>query len=374
MYGKLARGEKTKSLTTEDLINLYLQREERKISPIPKTGITRSSFQRKRTYLNVWKRYIDEELKMSKTPIEKIPSDTTRDFGYWIQRQEKRSSHQKTGYSSDYINSVSSEVLKMYRDVGIRDRYISQSHIPEIDFLKAQPSNQAKRDIFSVDEYLNFAKHLRTNKYLKPENSTLEEQGKRSMFREFIGISYNTGMRPSELLKLKWGDISINITDSKDDQKIFRIIKVRSENSKTGRMRSVNGPVGRRFERLKNTFEKLGFECNPETYIFRNIHPRMKGENVPYKKSMFSKRLVDLLKESGIKEEMDKRGKHITLYSSRHFYTTMRHQNGLDIHLLAKQLGTSTTYIDRTYSHIQVETNTERITKRMILLKTLEEE
>ena len=48
--------------------------------------------------------------------------------------------------------------------------------------------------------------------------------------------------------------------------------------------------------------------------------------------------------------------------------------NGLDIHLLSKQLGTSTNYIDTTYSHIQVETNTERITQGMTLLKTLEEE
>ena len=374
MYGKLIRGEKTKSLTTEELINIYLEREERKISPIPKTGITLTSFRRKRSYLKVWKKFISEEKKMSKTPIEKIPPDTTRDFGYWIQNQEKRSSHQKTGYSTDYINSVTSEVLKMYREVGVRDKFISQNHIPEIDFLKGQPSNQSKRDIFSVDEYLKFVRYLRTNKYLKPEGSSELERGRRSIYREFIGISYNTGMRPMELLKLKWGDISINITDTKENQKIYRIIKVRSENSKTGRMRSVNGPVGRRFERLKKTYEKLGFECGPDTFVFRNTHPRMKGENVPYKKSMFSKRLVDLLMESGLKEDLDKSGKHITLYSSRHFYTTMRLQNGLDIHLLSKQLGTSTNYIDQTYSHIQVETNTERITQGMTLLKTLEEE
>ena len=38
-------------------------------------------------------------------------------------------------------------------------------------------------------------------------------------------------------------------------------------------------------------------------------------------------------------------------------------------HLLSKQLGTSTTYIDETYSHIQVETNTERITRGYVLDK-----
>ena len=67
-------------------------------------------------------------------------------------------------------------------------------------------------------------------------------------------------------------------------------------------------------------------------------------------------RLEKVLEETGIQEELDKTNRRITLYSSRHFYTTLRLQNGLDIHLLSKQLGTSTTYIDETYSHIQVET------------------
>ncbi len=42
-YGKLQRGEKTKSITTKGLINLYLEREERRISPIHKTGITKET-------------------------------------------------------------------------------------------------------------------------------------------------------------------------------------------------------------------------------------------------------------------------------------------------------------------------------------------
>ena len=373
MYGKLVRGEKTKSLTTDGLIKIYLEREERKISPVPHTGITLETFRRKRSYLKVWSRYIREELKMVDTPIENIPSDITRNFGYWITNQDK-DTYEDRRWSSDYINSVISEVLKMYKEVGVRDKFISRSLVPEIDYLKSQPSNQSKRDILSVDEYERLVLYLRTNKFLKPEGSSLLEQGRRSIFREFIGISYKTGMRPSEILKLKWGDVSINITDTKENQKIYRILRVKSENSKTGRMRSVNGPVGRRLERLKETYEKLGFECGPDQYIFRNTHPKKKGENVPYHNVVFTKRLSQVLEETGLKKELDESGRTITLYSSRHFYTTMRLQNGLDIHLLSKQLGTSTNYIDKTYSHIQVETNTERITQGMTLLKTLEQE
>ena len=311
---------------------------------------------------------------MVDTPINNIPKERTRNFGNWMLSQEKEG-YQRKVWSREYINGIISEVLKMYKTIGVRDKFLSSvDQIPEIDYLKSQPTNQSKRDILTVDEYESLVTYLRTNEFLKPKGSSLLEQGRRSIFREFIGISYNTGMRPSEILKLKWSDVSINITDTKENQKIYRILKVRSENSKTGRMRSVNGPVGRRLERLKETYEKLGFTCDPDQYIFKNTHPKKKGENVPYHNIVFTKRLTQVLEETGLKKELDKSGRHISLYSSRHFYTTLRLQNGLDIHLLSKQLGTSTGYIDETYSHIQVETNTERITQGMSLLKTLEKE
>jgi len=371
-YGKLVRGEKTRSITTSELIKIHLEREERKISPIPKTGITKQTFIRKSRYLKIWETYVREGLEMENTPIEKIPPDRTRDFGYWRQNQEKLTYKRKGGWSNQCINSIISEVKRMYHQVGVRDKFILPSQFPEIDYLKVQPSG-SKRDILSVEENKRLVLYLRTNQYLKPEGSSKLEQGRRSIFREFIGISYNTGMRPNELLQLKWSDVSINITDSEEDKRVFRILKVRTENSKTGKMRSVNGPVGRRLERLKETYESLGFECGPDQYIFKNTHPRKKGENVPYYKTSFTDKLDKVLIESGIQKSLDLDGRRITLYSSRHFYTTLRLQNGLDIHLLSKQLGTSTKYIDDTYSHIQVESNTERITQGMSLLSTLQE-
>ena len=372
-YGRLIRGEKTKSLTTVQLIELYLQREERRISPIPKTGITLSSWKTKKQYLGVWERYINEELNLKNTKIENIPPDLTRDFSFWLQRQDKNYYKGKS-WSSEYINSIISEVKRMYHQVGVRDKFISSSLVPEIDYVKKQPSTQVKRDILTVDEYERLVTYLRTNEYLKPKGSSPLNQCRRSIFREFIGISYNTGMRPKEIIGLTWGDVSVNISDTKENQKIFRLLKVRSENSKTGKMRSVNSPVGRRLQRLKESYEKLGMKCEPNHFIFRNPTWEKQDKNIPYHQKIFMDRLEKVLEETGIQEELDKTNRRITLYSSRHFYTTLRLQNGLDIHLLSKQLGTSTTYIDETYSHIQVETNTERITKGMSLIRTLEEE
>ena len=48
----------------------------------------------------------------------------------------------------------------------------------------------------------------------------------------------------------------------------------------------------------------------------------------------------------------DKFGKKRTLYSIRHFYITISLMKGFDIHIVAKQCGTSTTMIDKYYSKL----------------------
>ena len=135
----------------------------------------------------------------------------------------------------------------------------------------------------------------------------------------------------------------------------------------------VNAPVARRLERLSKVYKDLGMTMEPRDFIFRNPTWERQDKNIPYGQPAFSKRLEKALVEAGIQEELDKTGRKITLYSSRHFYTTLRLQNGLNIHLLARQLGTSTTYIDQTYSHIQIEQNTDKISQGMFLIKKLEQ-
>jgi hypothetical protein len=46
----------------------------------------------------------------------------------------------------------------------------------------------------------------------------------------------------------------------------------------------------------------------------------------------------------------------------------------MNIHLLAKNIGSSVLYIEKNYSHVQIESNTEQITQGMAKLKTLEEQ
>ena len=75
-------------------------------------------------------------------------------------------------------------------------------------------------------------------------------------------------------------------------------------------------------------------------------------------------RLQQVLEQSGLKAELEAEGKKISLYSSRHAFITWRLRYGnVPIHLLSKAVGTSIKMIEQTYGHIEVEKQTELLTK-----------
>ena len=45
----------------------------------------------------------------------------------------------------------------------------------------------------------------------------------------------------------------------------------------------------------------------------------------------------------------------------------------MNIHLLAKNIGSSVLYIEQNYSHVQIESNTDKITEGMARVRVLEE-
>ena len=64
-----------------------------------------------------------------------------------------------------------------------------------------------------------------------------------------------------------------------------------------------------------------------------------------------------LMKESGLLYDIEDQRR--TLYSLRHTYATFELMKGMDIHLLAKQMGTSIGMIEKHYSHLTLRMSAE---------------
>ena len=61
----------------------------------------------------------------------------------------------------------------------------------------------------------------------------------------------DTGIRPGALRKMKWKHISENTAISKEERKVWVVIDVPPENSKTGRYYRISAPVARYLEGMR---------------------------------------------------------------------------------------------------------------------------
>lgn len=354
--GKISRGERLKAITTEELISIYTGKLREKITNIPRQGITPETFKLKQYFLGKWLEYI-KHIGYLKTPIDQIPREKTRDYGTWFLNQPKKDG---TSRSIEKINNSITEIKKAYKDVAIRDRYISNEQMPEIDKLKEQPDEAYKRDILELEQYNRLWKFM-YYKWIPEKGITSQEKQKRIIFYNTLGILYNTGLRPKEYLGLKVNEISTNEADTPELQKTHLKIKIRKENSKTGRSRIIVAPIKKRVERIKTAYKELGVPHQPQDFLIFNPHSNERKE---YTRQSLYQRLQQVLEQSGLKKELEEQGKKVSLYSSRHAFITWRLRYGnVPIHLLAKAAGTSIDKIEKTYGHIEIETQTELLTR-----------
>jgi len=364
--GKIDRGERLKAINTIELLGLWDKKVKSQLTDIPHEGITYGRYKVIYQHMRHWREYMDS-LGLLKTPIDKIEPYKTRDFGTYLKNKPKRA-HKSKPRSLQLINSNISEIKRMYKDLALRDKYIGTANMPEIDYLRMQPEQGYKRDILSEEQYEKLWKYIQFNYITKKHNPdrTSEQLEIRKIWKEFIFIMSNVGFRPSELLGIRLFEITENPNWDAKRRETDLLMKVCKENSKTGRARVCVAPVKKRIQRVLDSYKKLGIIHLPTDVLFIS-NQKFRGENEerkPYTRDVLSFRLKEVLKASGLQEELDVEGKSISLYSFRHQYACWRLRYGdVPIHLLAKQMGTSIQKIDQTYGHIEVEQQAEAITK-----------
>jgi integrase len=366
--GKIEKGERIRNITTAEMIVIYLQGEELKITDVPRQGITAGRFRTKKYFLNYWLEYI-AELGLEDAGIDKIKPYATRKFGYWLQKKPKDKKSNGKPRSIELINNAISEVGKMYKDIAVRERYISKDDVPEIDRLREQPDEEFKRDVYSLKEYKKLYKYM-NDKYTRDKSVSADELAIRTIFAKLIGIMMNGGFRVKEVRGLMWKEVYENPHDDAEKRKENVLIKVRASNSKNGKSRVVAAPVKIRFDVIKKMQQALGNSVEPTDYIFANS--KSKSGN-PYTREAFANRLRKVLELSGLKEEFEREGKIINLYSCRHTYITWRLRYGdVPIHLLSTAVGSSVAQLMKSYARISVEKQADVLTRAQGFAKMAE--
>lgn len=363
--GKIDRGERLKSITIPELIDIWDEKLKKTISDIPKTGITTEHYRLKRYFLE---NYLDfcREAGLTKTPIDKIEGYKTRDFGNWLLTKPRKDG-KKGRKSEELINNNISEIARMYRQLAIRDKWLNADNMPQFDYLKKPADEGYKRDIMTEEQYKRFWRHMEYN-YCRDKSESEVELELRKIFKEFILIMSNNGNRPKELLGLKFKEISTNPNWSKEIADTHIVMKIRKENSKTGKGRICVSPVRQRIDRIIASYKKIGITHEPDDYLFLNPKSKTRGM---YCRQNIYQRLKRVLRDSGLQQEFDNLGLSISLYSFRHQYACWRLRYGdVPIYLLAKQMGTSIQKIETTYGHIEVEQQVDKITKAQGLIKS----
>ena len=274
--------------------------------------------------------------------VTSIDYQKIQDFYEWRRAKMGREPKAST------LNTHNSAMNRVFEEAVARG-CLAHKNVP---LMVNRGEKSERRPDFTREEYATMIRKM-------PSWITIGKSGKptdmRHLMRDYVLIMANTGMRHgTEALNLKWKHVTLF------EEKDLQYLEM-SVSGKTGRRDIIcrSGTINylkrihERCEDIRNiAFEDLlkqridlpVFRL-PDGTVSKNIH------------QTFRKFLTD----TGL-ITCPRTGQNRTLYSLRHTYATFALLNdGMDIHALAVQMGTSIGMIERHYSHL-----TPRLKKDML--------
>ena len=206
--------------------------------------------------------------------------------------------------------------------------------VDDLPYIPKPKAINRRRSSFTLEEWRKIYRGARS--YIK-EGKTLGKYDDRFLLQQYILLMANSGLRVGEMREVKWSDISTIVNNEGNELTIVGV------SGKTGRRQAVfldDTPL-RRLK--KHRTEKLGKEPTPDEYIFLS-----KRTNKPI--TSFKVSFNNLLRYVGV--DIEKDGINRTIYSLRHFYATQRLTNGVNPYIVAQQMGTSVSMLEKHYGHV----------------------
>lgn len=278
-------------------------------------------------YIGALERYLIEFF--GNQSISKIDYKMLKEFDKWRIVQM----HRKPKHST--LNNHNSALKRVFYKA-LEYGWINEYQIPHLTNKGEKPE---RRPFFTTQEYRELYTYMH-KWYLSGRTEKTKQI--RELLRDYVLILTNTGMRHgTETNNLKWNNIE-EFTLKGNQYLRFYV------NGKTGQreliarhnVKNYLKRIQERFDVLKDLdFKQL---TKVDEYVFRCRD----GSQVKDWHGAFE----ILLKDANLLK--DRHGKRRSLYSLRHTYATFELMKGREIHLLAKQLGTSTHMIEKHYSHL----------------------
>jgi integrase len=272
--------------------------------------------------------------------IGQITNEMLADFESWRIAEMGRipMASTKRNHASAYIR-----VINLARDRG----YIAVNKA--VPLLDSKGKKSQPRPAFSAEEIAELLSYTET---WQKSSYTARTALMRTLCSYYIEFLVNTGVRHgTEALPLRWKHLQWHWIGNKKYLRIW-----------------VSGKTGPRYLIAKNRVVKVlekilkwqklpysGLNAIIEAKVDQLIFRLPTGEQISNMENIFR----NLMVRSNMRR--DGGGQNRTLYSLRHTYATFALARGVDIHTLARQMGTSVGMIERHYSKLTPMMNAEKL-------------
>lgn len=268
------------------------------------------------------------------TQIHLIGQETWNNYPAW--RRQNGVGRYRDKRISD--STIDTEMATFFSVMGFA---ISKRYIPaSLSFSKKPKLKIMRRDEFTLEEYRKLHTVGRTwvAKATKPSSIWY-----RTVVYNFILIMCNTGMRPPEAKNLRWRDVR-PAKDKEGREIVVLFVQGKDKSRNLVAPKSVLDYL----ERVR----AISKATKPDDRVFTTCTGKPA-------KTLYYSMIRDVLDEADLRDGQN--GVPRSTYCFRHTYATFRLSEGVDVYLLAEQMGTSVQMIEDHYGHVNTIKHADRV-------------
>lgn len=302
-------------------------------------------------YIRVIKQYLIPFF--GNTPIDKIDYKKLSEFDTW--RMDKMGKQPAKSTLSTH-NAAFNQVFKTAMKKGVLETW-------KVPKLFKDGRDGEIRAYFTHDEYKTLYTSMR--KWCNTGRSQKTRE-LRELLRDFVLILANTGLRYGEAYNLRWNNIGEVKSPYKNDDEVYLVLYV---DGKTGKRETIARDTVRNYlDRIRERFPELKDLSYKELFKIDEYVFRLADGNRPYQ---FQHSFDQLLRDTDL--TYDKHRKKRSLYSLRHTYVTYQimYNDQMDLHTLARNIGSSQKIIEKHYSHLQPYMKARELSGKPMIVKPM---